>query len=473
MDRDTSANRTVSVPFGAWYGEEQLALSFPDGWEVTLLPPDDAPALDDAQVAAAFTRPCGTAAVRELVAGRRSVVIAVDDLTRPTPVHRVLPALLDELRAGGIAEENITLLLGTAAHRPLQTDEIERKLGRGIHERLRVVQHDFMGEDIRFVGWVQGGPVHLNRHFLDADIRICIGGVIPHNETGFGGGSKMVVPGVAGRHTIAHFHGALPPRPAGVVEAAPGVLDRRAWSEAVARHVGVDAILACAINSKRELAGLWVGDLVQAHRAAAERALAIGRTPVPAELAQHCDVAVVNAYPLDTDPIQMAKSLYAARELDPASTVVVNAASDGVFYHGMGMGSGLHLPRLLRNLPNWLTSPRDIWTWFRGLSTAAPQPLLAGRLSYFTLNHLAFERFERTEGRQSVTSPARMPSPEDADLLVFSERFPAWGFKRRYRKGHLFDRWDAIAEILDRRHPNGRAAVFPCAPLQIPVTIDP
>ena len=62
MDRDTSANRTVSVPFGAWYGEEELALSFPDGWEVTLLSPDDAPALDDAQLAAAFANPSGGAA---------------------------------------------------------------------------------------------------------------------------------------------------------------------------------------------------------------------------------------------------------------------------------------------------------------------------------------------------------------------------------------------------------------------------
>ena len=74
----------------------------------------------------------------------------------------------------------------------------------------------------------------------------------------------MVVPGIAGRHTIAHFHGALPPRPAGTPEAKPGVRDRRAWSEAVARDVGVDAILACTINSRRELAGLWVGDLVHA-----------------------------------------------------------------------------------------------------------------------------------------------------------------------------------------------------------------
>ena len=101
-----------------------------------------------------------------------------------------------------------------------------------------------------------------------------------------------------------------------------------------------------AINSRRELAGLYVGDLVQAHRQAGRQAKKIGRTVVPQALAERCDVALVSAYPLDTDPIQMGKSINLAKKLSARATVVVvNAATDGVFYHGMGMGSGVHAPR--------------------------------------------------------------------------------------------------------------------------------
>ena len=81
---------------------------------------------------------------------------------------------------------------------------------------------------------MEGGPVYLNRHFLDADLRIVVGGAVPHNETGFGGGAKMVVPGLAGRLTIAHFHGSLPPLPARPLEPDARVFDHRASAEAVA-----------------------------------------------------------------------------------------------------------------------------------------------------------------------------------------------------------------------------------------------
>ena len=465
---------TAEIRLGAWYAEESRSLRFPDGWEVHRLDPDDAPAIDDAAVRAAFENPIGVPRLRDSAQGRRSAIIAVDDLTRPTPVHRVLPLLLEELHAGGLEARQIRILLGTAAHRPMSPDEIERKLGPGVAARHEIIQHDFMGPDLRHLGWFEGGPVELNRHFLDAELRICVGGAIPHNETGFGGGSKMVVPGVAGRETIAHFHGALPPRLAGVLEAVPGRVDRRVWSEAVARHIGVDSIVCCAINARRELAGVYVGDLVEAHREAGRAAQAIGRTVVPRELAQRCDVAVVSAYPLDTDPIQMGKSINLAKKLDASATVVVNAATDGIFYHGMGMGSGVHPPRLLRNLPRLLTSPHEQWAWLRGVTRAARvgSPLLAARLSYFTLNYLSYAGFSATEGTWSVERPVEQAGEEAAEPLVFSEHFPTWGFKRKYPRGRLYRDWDALAFLLQRRFEPGCALVFPCAPLQL-LEIDP
>lgn len=458
------------VPFGAWYDERELALPFPTGWKVDQLDPAGAPALDDEAVAAAFAAPIGTSCLSELARGRRSAVVAIDDLTRPTPVHRLLPVLLRELEAGGIPADRILVLIGTAAHRPPSREELGKKLGPEMTARLRIACHDFLGSSVRRLGRIAGGPVELDGRFLDAELRICVGGVIPHAETGFGGGAKMVVPGLAGHATIAHFHGALPPRPAGQLESAGG-RDRRAWAEEVARAVGVDAVVCAVINPRRELAGLYVGDLVAAHRAAAQQARQVGRTRVARSLAERADVVVVNAYPLDTDPIQTGKSVQVGAKLSAGCTVVVNAASDGIFYHGMGMGMGVSVPRLLSNVPTLLASPRRQLTWLHSLIRSSGRPLLAARLTYFTLNPLSYEAFSKGEGRLALdTGPASGPS-DRADPLLFSERFPAWGFRRRYRHGRLFRDWEDLRAELASRFPSGHAVVLPCAPLQL-VEID-
>jgi hypothetical protein len=326
--------------------------------------------------------------------------------------------------------------------------------------------HDFLGPDLRRLGWIRGGPIELSRAFLDADLRVCVGAAIPHAETGFGGGAKMIVPGLAGHATIAHFHGALPPRPAGALEAS-GRLDRRAWSEAVAREVGVDAVVCAVVNARRRLAGLHVGDLLEAHRAAARQARAVGRTRVPRALADSADVVVVGAYPLDTDPIQMGKSVQVARALGARCTVVVNAASDGIFYHGMGMGSGVSPRRLLRNAPRWAASPRRLAAWARSLVAALPSPLLAARLTYFTLNPLSYAAFEAGEGRLPVDAAAAPSAAAGGGPLLLSRAFPRWGFRRRFPCGELYRDWPALAAALERRFPRARALVFPCAPIQL------
>ena len=204
-ETNAAGKNTAKIRLGAWYAEESRSLRFPEGWEVHCLNPNDAPEIDGGAVRAAFENPIGAPRLRASARGKRNAIIAVDDLTRPTPVQRVLPTLLEELAAGGLESSQIRILLGGAAHRPMQPDEIERKLGPGVASRYQVIQHDFMGSDLRHLGWIEGGPVQLNGHFLDAELRISVGGVIPHNETGYGGGSKMVVPGVAAASTTTSY----------------------------------------------------------------------------------------------------------------------------------------------------------------------------------------------------------------------------------------------------------------------------
>jgi hypothetical protein len=68
-----------------------------------------------------------------------------------------------------------------------------------------------------------------------------------------------------------------------------------------------------------------------------------------------------------------------------------------------------------------------------------------------------------------VLDAGSAPHPPDdrAEPLLFSRRFPAWGFRRRYPAGRLFRDWEDLRGVLARRFPNGHAVVFPCAPLQL------
>ncbi|GEM_PF-285916 len=455
---------TVQVPFGSWYDEARLRLDFPPGWRVEVCPPQGAPEISDSEIESALASPHGAAGLRELCRGRERAVVAVDDLTRPTPAHRILPPLLRQLEAAGLGPERVKILVGTASHRPPSASELERKIGAEVIARYEVLIHDFFDPSIRRVGWIAGGPVDLNAHYLDADLRICVGGVIPHNETGFGGGAKMLVPGLAGHATIAHFHGALPPRRAGQIEAAAG-LDRRSWSERVAREVGLDWVVCAVVNAERQLAGLFAGDPVEAWRAAAKQAGAVGRTRLSAEQAR-ADVVVVDAYPLDTDPIQSGKSMNLAGKLNPRCTVLVSAASDGIFYHGMGMGSGFEPRRLLRGLPGVLASPRRLSTFARSLLRGFPRPELVARLAYFTLSARPYPAFAAAEGRWPGARGLREPPP-NADPLLFSRDFPAWGFRQKFPHGGLYREWDALRADLAVRFPDAHALVFPCAPIQL------
>src|SRR5712692_8544618 len=109
----------IRIPWGAWFGDEELALAFPEGWEARLFPPRDAPGLSDGELRRAFETPYGTPPLRELARGRRDAVLVVDDLSRPAPAARLLPLILEELAEGGIGHENARVIMGIAGHRPL------------------------------------------------------------------------------------------------------------------------------------------------------------------------------------------------------------------------------------------------------------------------------------------------------------------------------------------------------------------
>ena len=329
-------DNTVTVRSRAWYGDAELPLNFPTGWEVEMLGPKDAPALSDTQIEQAFAEPIGTARILELAKGKKSAAIVVDDLSRPTPAASVIPFLLRELASAGVPKSEIRFVVGGGSHRPLTDEEVAKKIGADVAAEYEATNHNFMGGDLRALGNLDNGmPIYLDRVVADADFKVCLGGIYPHGSVGFGGGAKLVVPGIAGFATMFYFHTFSPGRGHAVIERKGSEPDHRDFSEAVARVLGLDVIVNTVLNSRREICGLFVGDFVQAHRKGAHFALDTYGTEIPEASRKETDLVVLNCYPLDSDPIQTGKALWALSYFEKAHRLALNPASDGICYHGL------------------------------------------------------------------------------------------------------------------------------------------
>lgn len=327
---------TATIHSRAWYGDEELTLNFPTGWEVEILGPKDGPALSDVQLAQAFAEPIGTPRIAAMAKGKKSAAIVVDDLSRPTPAAKVIPFLLRELTEAGVPKSEIRFVVGGGSHRPLTDAEAAKKVGTDVAAEYEVTSHNFMAGDLRALGSLDNGlPIYVNRVVADAEFKICLGGIYPHGAVGFGGGAKLVVPGIAGFATMFYFHSFSPSRGHAVIERKGNEPDHRDFSEAVARKLGLDVIANVVLNSRREICGLFVGDFVQAHRKGAQFALETYGTVIPETSRKATDLVVLNCYPLDADPIQTGKALWAPRYFEKAWKLALNPATDGICYHGL------------------------------------------------------------------------------------------------------------------------------------------
>src|SRR5689334_13022718 len=117
------ASQTFSVP----YDRDAWTFSLPPGMHGTVVEPQPMPPLPDidAAVRAAMAAPVAGPRLRELPQVRRGATacIVVTDVTRASPDAAIVPALLDELRAGGIADKDITVLIALGMHRPSTPEE--------------------------------------------------------------------------------------------------------------------------------------------------------------------------------------------------------------------------------------------------------------------------------------------------------------------------------------------------------------
>jgi len=282
----------VKVPAWEFYGWEPETLGFPDGWKVyeQRMNGHDAPRLTVDEVADGLRSPVGTQPLSELAKGRRKCCIIFDDMTRPTRQSQMLPAVLDELHGGGLSDDQIVFVMATGAHHGRLLFDFQKKLGADVPERFLVFNHNCYENTVDLGETSRGTPVHVNREVMSCDLKVTLGVMMPHFGYGFGGGSKMLLPGVSGIDSITHNHRIM--KGTGPGRVTENI--RRLDSEEAARMAGLDFVVNAFLNADSDVAGLVCGDVVDAHREGAKFA----RSHYATELERDADIVVGNGYPM-------------------------------------------------------------------------------------------------------------------------------------------------------------------------------
>lgn len=262
----------------------------------------------EAEVRRALENPIGSPRLREIVKPGEKIAVVTSDITRPMPTYKVMPALLDELYAGGVRPEDITLVFALGSHRH-HTDEERRKLaGERAWAEIKCV--DCESGDCVHMGTTKAGtPVDVTRVVAEADRRICLGNIEYHYFAGYSGGAKAIMPGVSTRDAIQSNHSMMvrPEACAGALETNPLRMD----IEEAGAICGIDFIVNVVLSEHKEILRAVAGDSVKAHRAGC----AFLDTLYLKELPHGADIVLVSqgGAPKDMNLYQTQKALDNAR----------------------------------------------------------------------------------------------------------------------------------------------------------------
>ncbi len=282
----------------------------------------------------ALEKPVGSSPLGSLITGGGRISVLISDVTRGSALRSVLGPLLSFLEDNGAGPDRVEIILATGMHRGHSIAELARHLGEDIVARWTVSEHDARDhEKMVHVGeTLAGTPCRYNGRVVASTLVICLGAVSFHYFAGFGGGRKLLLPGVAAEETILANHRlSLRDDPGEGLAGgcAPGNLDGNPVHEDMAAGARLLPSPVFAINTIFDAAGslLFVnaGNLEESHRSACEVLLSSFRVP----LDHRYRLVIVSAggNPKDINLLQSHKAIrHASFALREGGTMLVAAA---------------------------------------------------------------------------------------------------------------------------------------------------
>lgn len=318
----------VSLP----YGRSQLTGHVPE-WAVTdtVVPKQWQTTSPENSVETALKQPIGVPRLGELARDSHSAVIVTCDRTRGVPSRVTIPLILKELRSGGLGSDRIRLLVATGLHKGETMTDVRERLGGEVLDKLEVEIHD-SDDQTRLVdlGRLSSGtPLLLNRSVTENDLVIVESNVEPHFFAGFTGGSKVILPGVAGTETILRNHCwnniDNPTSRYGMIENPI-----RADANEALRHVSRAFALNVVLDDQKRIVRATAGDPGSSFNDAAESVRLHSSVQVkdPPDLV----ITTNGGYPLDRNVYQCVKGIAVPEGIlhEHSRIIMAGECADGV-----------------------------------------------------------------------------------------------------------------------------------------------
>lgn len=355
------------------YGKGTISIHIPESADVQILEPN--PMLPVSSIRRELSAALAGLTDSKIlsvdrVAAVSKVAIAIPDETRPLPVQKILPVLLDWLftQLPALDPENIVILVGGGLHPPLDKPTLDRLVPPDIARGCFLAGHDANNSPLVDYGYTsRGTPVLINKLVADADLKIAVGQIDPHQFVGFTGGSKAIVIGCGGSATIEHNHSLMLNENArvGLLHGNPVREDLNEAGEMIGIDLAVNFIMAPSKEIVQVLAGDPLKMLIEGSRTCA----ALYGVAIEDEF--DIVVASCGGYPKDICLYQAQKGLnLASQAVRKGGHILLLAAST------QGVGDDVYFDYVSQ-----FTSPEEVLADFKkqGFRMGAHKAYLFGR----------------------------------------------------------------------------------------------
>jgi lactate racemase len=282
--------------------------SLPDGWiPVHFLESVDSGSASPVGPMAmqALDAPIGIPSLVARLSEARNIAVIVDDATRPTPAAEILDVVLPYLTKSGCKKENVTLVVALGTHVAMKREDLEARLGKDIVSTYRIVQHNAWQDDLVPVNLDDGRTVRINPAIAAADFKIGISSILPHPMAGYGGGPKLLMPGVCDIKFILghHMRNGADARP------RIGQVKSNSFHEdcmMIARTIGLDLTIDCVYDRQGRITSIVAGSLVETFAEATRLCF----EKLGHRFDEKVDISITSSFP-HTHGIQLYKGLSA------------------------------------------------------------------------------------------------------------------------------------------------------------------
>lgn len=289
------------------YHEGQKLIKIPEKANVTLLQPEGMPVRGTLSnmMDLALQNTRFIAQLREKNPSR--IAIAIPNETQPAPVETLLPHIVKQVfhALPSLSPSAVTIIIGNGLQAPPNRGMIDKILSSNTIRRCNVVTHDAHNARMKDFGVTRRGtPVRINAAFGEADYKVVIGLIEPHQYFGFSGGSKEAVLGCGSADGIRHNHRLIHEMVSHRwhLEGNP----MREDLDEAGRMIGIDFAIDVVLNAGTQVVRILAGEPVDVLEQGAETCAAV----FGLELEKKFDIILASCagYPKDISAYQAQKS---------------------------------------------------------------------------------------------------------------------------------------------------------------------